>query len=504
MKTLLQVQDVTKAYGGRPVLQDVTLSFRAGEIHALVGENGAGKSTLAGIVAGAVRPTAGRIRLDDATADYTTPRGARQAGVAFVSQELSLLGRRSVLENVFTGRIPTSLPALVSPRRMRQRFTKLMEETGLVLDPDARVDRLNAVEQEFVEILRAVNGGARLLILDEPTTATTPDQAERIYRLVNRLAARGVTVVLVSHDLDDVLRLCDRVTVLRDGRIIRTVTRGEVDKQQLINLMIGRELTDLFPARHVDGTRPVALSVAGLTRRGSYADIGFQVRAGEILGLAGLVGSGRSEVLMALAGAEPADAGTVTLDGAPVRLRSVRDAQRHGIALVPENRKLQGLHLDHSIERNITLPHLRRISRFGLIRRSRSAALAADGAGGTAVKAPSVRVPVRTLSGGNQQRVLFAKWLVQHPRVLLVDEPTRGVDVRGKHAIYSVVTELARRGAAVVVVSSEVGEVIGLAHRVLVLHRGRIATELRGAAITEQSIVRAAFGAPVSHEVQPS
>jgi rhamnose transport system ATP-binding protein len=490
-----EARAVRKSYAGQAVLNGVSLSIAAGTIHALVGENGAGKSTLASIIAGANRPDSGSIHIDGKQVDISSPRSARQHGITFVSQELSLVPKRSVIENVFAGILPTAFPGIVSRPRMLRQFKELLGRTNLQLPADTLVEELNSVEQEFVEILRAVAGGARLIILDEPTTATTQDQADQIYQLMRDLAAAGVAVVLISHDLDDLLRVVDTVSVLRDGNLVKTVAAKDVTKDALITLMIGRKLSELFPKKVLcDNSIAPALEARGLSRTGILNDISLSVRPGEILGIAGLVGSGRTELLRAIVGADKVDSGILELHGKRIDIKSLQAAQRAGIALIPENRKTQGLHLDHSISRNIVLPHLPSLSRWGFVNRSQVRQAALRSTLATRVKMTSAGAAVRTLSGGNQQRVLFAKWLVDRPDVLLVDEPTRGVDVKGKRIIYEILVEVARQGTAVIVVSSEATEVIGLSHRIIVMHKGSTSRELVGDEISEDAIVRAAFG----------
>lgn len=499
-QTLVDLVDVRKAYSGREVLRGITMSLLEGEVHSLVGENGAGKSTLARIIAGVTTKDRGEIRLHGRTVSLGSPRHARSHGIALVSQELCLVPRRSVVENVLAGQLPTWGPGLVSRRSAQRAFEQLMHDSGLDLPADELVENLNPVQQEFVEILRALAGGARLLILDEPTTMMTPDQAAMVMSLARRLAESGVAVVLISHALEEVLGVSDKISVLRDGALIRTTTAAASTRRSLIADMIGRQLDEQYPDRQPPspGAR-VVLRARGIRRGHLVRGVDLDVRAGEILGVAGLVGSGRSELLRCLVGADRRDAGTIELNGRTRPLRSVREAQSLGMAMIPESRKLQGLHLEQSVERNITLPHLALLSRAGLMRRARSAETARAALAAVHVDPGLLRSPVRFLSGGNQQRVLFAKWLVVPPTLIFADEPTRGVDVAGKRAIYDLLAELAARGTAVVIVSSEMSEIIGLAHRVLVMHQGRVAAELAGEHLTEQRIVHAAFGETAQH-----
>ena len=490
----VEVQGIDKAFSGVPVLRNVNLTLPGGGVHALVGENGAGKSTLVSILAGANRPDHGHVVIDGVPMVFRSPLEARRFGVTLVSQELTLVPRRTVAENVLAGRWPTLIPGIVSRSRLTREYERIAERCSFDLPATALVDSLNQAQQECVEIMRAVGGSPRVLILDEPTTAMSPDQSALVMRLARSLAEQGTCVVLISHDLDDVLRHCDTVSVLRDGQVVGTRTPTAVTKASLIEDMIGRPLGEQIPEKPPmpDSAQPV-LSARGVSRGALVRDVGITVRPGEIVGIAGLVGSGRTEFARCLVGADRMDAGEIIIDGDPVRIKSVREAKALGIVMIPENRKQQGLHLDHSVERNITLPHLSRLSRWGLIRRRASNSEATSGIQTVAVKS-SLHRPVRTLSGGNQQRVLFAKWIAAEPRVLIADEPTRGVDVAGKRAIYEIVTELARQGTAVIVISSELPEVIGLSHRVLVMRQGAVAGEFVGDTITESNLTRAAFG----------
>lgn len=487
--------DIHKSYAGREVLRGVTLTVRAGSIHSLVGENGAGKSTLARILAGVARPDRGRIELDGSPVELGSPRTARRNGIALVSQELSLIPKRSVIENVLAGQLPTTGFGLVSRRRMHDRFARLLEMTGVDLPAGRSVGELNQVHQEYVEILRALAGDARVLILDEPTTAMTRDQADKVLDLARCLARSGVAVVLISHALEDVLGVSDIVSVLRDGELVRTCPVGETTHDGLIQDMIGRPLGEQYPTKELAAMdAPVVLSARNIVAGSHVRGVDLDARAGEIVCIAGLVGSGRSEFVRALVGADPRDVGTIEIDGRVARVRNVREAYHLGIVMVPENRKEQGLHLDHSIERNVILPHLRTVRRFGLVQRSEIRSRVTDGIASFRIRAQSIDQPVRDLSGGNQQRVMFAKWLAGRPRVVIADEPTRGVDIAGKRAIYELLADLARNGAAVVIVSSELPEVIGLSHRVLVMRQGRITAKFEGEHITEHNIVSSAFG----------
>lgn len=493
----IELDGVGKSYGDIRVLKSITMTLRAGEVHAVVGENGAGKSTLMKIISGAARPTTGALRVDGEDVSFSSPHDARQRGISLVSQELSLLPLRSVLDNVLAGVHGLSRWGVVSRRRSLAKFRELASLGGFALDPDVRVGDLSLPQQEYVEILRGLANDARAIILDEPTTSMTRDQADAVLALIRQLAARGMSVVFISHALEDVLAVADTITVLRDGRLVRTRPAAEYDRDSLIADMIGRPLDEQFPplGTHREDAEVVLavddLSAAGGDGQVAVSSVSLTVRAGEILGVGGLVGSGRSELLLAIAGANQRTSGRVEVFGRALP-RGFRAAKKAGIAVIPESRKTQGLHLDHSLEANIVLPHLHVISALGIVASRRARVMAQSALDSVGVKTGR-RALVRSLSGGNQQRVLFAKWMVERPRLLLVDEPTRGVDIAGKRAIYDLIAAFAESGGAVVVVSSELPELIGLSHRALVMARGRVVAELKRHEITEENVMRAAF-----------
>ncbi len=491
----VRVEALSKRFGSVQALRDVSLAIEPGTIHALVGENGAGKSTLGKVIAGVHAPDAGRLLIDGTERRYGSPRAALEDGVTIVAQELALVPQRSVLENVFLGRLPRRL-GCVERRALSRHYAELVEDAGFALPAECPVGMLRLADQQKVEILRALALDARLIVMDEPTAALTRDEAQRLFAIVRALRDRGTTIVYVSHFLGEVLALADTVTVLRDGQVVDTGPAAAQTEPGLVKQMIGRPLDAAFPSKrppHADAA-PI-LRVSGLGVGGAVHDVSFEVRAGEVLGLAGLVGSGRSEVAHAICGSLPRTAGTIELAGRPLAARRPRDATRAGIALLPESRKTQGLVLGRPIAENVTLAHLRTVSRFGVVARRQERRRAGDLAARLGVRAPSLSVPVGQLSGGNQQKVLFAKWLLRRPSVLIADEPTRGVDVAAKRAIYDLIVELAEEGMAVVLISSELEEVLGLSHRVCVMCSGRIAATLSQDELSEDAVMAAAFGA---------
>ena len=502
---------VGKRFGGTRALDGVTLAIESGECHALVGENGAGKSTLGRILAGIHAPDEGELRLDGRPVRFRSPADARAAGVAMVHQELSFCPELSVGENLVLGAWPRRGPArlFVDRRAMRQLARRRLEEIGAALDVDAPLASLSTAQEQLVQVAAAVGTGAGLLVFDEPTSALTPGEAQGLFALIERLRARGATILYVSHRLPEVEALADRISVLRDGRLVATLGRGQATRDGLVQLMIGRDLEATAeprpaaaPAGTTGGPSAPLLQVRGLRSPGRFTDVSFEVRAGEIVGLAGLVGAGRSELARALFGLDHAARGEVRVDGAPLRLGSTRAAIAAGLALLPEDRKREGLVLGLGARANWSLPVLRRLPRWGgralsalrLVdrgaeRRAAVAALAAVGA-----TPASVERPVAALSGGNQQKVVLARWLSTGARVLLVDEPTRGVDVGAKAAIHALLRDRAREGTGILLVSSELEELLALSDRVLVMRAGRLAGERPREAATQESLLRLMAG----------
>jgi ABC-type sugar transport system ATPase subunit len=495
----VELRGIRKRYGATLALDGVDLVIQAGSVHALVGENGAGKSTLGKILAGVVQPDGGTLLVHGQEVSFRSPRNALQSGISTIAQELSLVPARDVLDNVYLG-IEDGRGPLVDRRAMRKRYEALVADTGLDVPPDAIVGSLPIAQQQQVEILRALAREARLVIMDEPTARLSGGEAERLHEVVRDLAARGTTIVYVSHFLEEVLALAETVTVLRDGRLVRTVAAEGQTPSSLVEAMVGRSLSATFPDRVLaPADAPELLRVEGLTRAGVFADVSFSVRAGEIVGMAGLVGAGRSEVGRAIFGADSYDSGTVVVDGRELpRGRGVRRRIRSGVAMIPESRKDQGLLLGRSVRENVSLPHLEVLSRLGVVRHGDERARALGAADAVDVKRASDDQPVISLSGGNQQKVLFARWLMERPRVLIADEPTRGVDVAAKRAIYDLLANLAAEGMGVLVISSELEEVLGLSHRVIVMKEGRIVAEMAGDEATEHDVMTAAFGADIT------
>jgi ABC-type sugar transport system ATPase subunit len=492
-RPLVEARGVSKRFGGVQAVEDVSVAIRAGGIHGLVGENGAGKSTLAKIVGGVHRPDAGELLVDGQPVAFHAPRDALAAGIATIAQEIALVPARTVVENVLLG-IEPNAGSILRSRELRRRFDELNERTGFNLPARARVGSLRTAEQQKVEILRAIARDARLVLMDEPTAALTRDESERLLEIIRSLAASGTAIVLVSHYLEEVLGVCDTVTVMRNGRLVRTAPAAEETPETLVSAMIGRELSVTFPPKEpAPADAPVVFEARHLTRGRALQDVSLTVRAGEIVGLAGLVGSGRTEVARAIFGADRLDDGALLVDGRAVRIRGPRQASRLGIAMLPESRKEQGLFMIRPVRENVSIVHVADFATLGVVRTRRERARTVELMGDVDVRAASTEVPVTTLSGGNQQKVLFAKWLVRRPKLFIADEPTRGVDVGAKRQIHELLIRLAREGMGVLLISSEIEEVLGLSHRVLVMRAGRVAAEFAGDAATDEAVMNAAF-----------
>ncbi|MCW3022194.1 MAG: monosaccharide transporter ATP-binding protein [Conexibacter sp.] len=498
-ETFLAVDGVTKRYPGVTALSGVSLELRRGEVHGLIGENGAGKSTLIRIMTGATRPDEGTVAIDGAPVTLSNPGDARRRGVVGIFQELTTQPWLTVGDNILLGDEPTVGPGrqVLARRRGNRRAREVLARLDAAGIPiSARAGDLSTAQKQLLEIGRAMALDAPLIIMDEPTASLPDRDADRLLGLIDELRTQGRTVLYVSHRLDEIRRIADRVTVLRGGRHVTTAPTAELDLPRMIELMLGRPAGDLFPPRNDRIGEPL-LRVRGLSRQRAFSDISFDVRAGEVLGFSGLIGAGRSEVMRAVCGAEPAEAGTVEVAGAPVRLRSPRDAIRAGIAYLPEDRKEQGLVLGLSGRENIALASMRRFTPGGVMRRR-----AMERETGEISRALQLRgsldAEVRTLSGGNQQKIVIGKALLTNPRVLIFDEPTRGIDVGAKREVYRLIHEAAGRGAAVILVSSELPEVVNVAHRILVMSSGRIHDELTQDEFDDRRILTAAFAGHVA------
>jgi len=488
-RSILAFEGITKRFPGVTALGEVSLEVRAGECHALMGENGAGKSTLGKIVAGIYQPDEGRMMLDGAAVRFRAPLDATAAGIAIVHQELAFCPNLSVAENLFLGRMP-SRGGIVRRGEMRGEAARMLKAVGLAIDPATPMERLSTAQEQLVQIAAAVGREARIIVMDEPTSSLSAGESERLFEILGQLKRRGVTIIYVSHRMEEILRLSDRVSVLRDGRYIKTLETAATSTDEIVSLMIGRPVGEYFPSHLLAKIGPPLLAVEGLTAAGRITDVSLEVRAGEVVGLAGLVGAGRSELARCIFGVDRFDRGTIQIDGRAVLIDSPVDAIELGIGLLPEDRKRQGLVLSMSCQDNLALAILRRLAGRILFSVRRERALAAEYFEKLRVRAAGPDADVAGLSGGNQQKIALAKWLAKNCRVLILDEPTRGVDVGAKAEIYSLIDELASAGKAVLLISSELPEVLNLSTRIVVLAGGRVVGRLSREQATQDAVMR--------------
>ena len=489
----LEVRDLCKRFPGVLALRQVSLRVEPGEVVAVIGENGAGKSTLMKILAGVQTPDSGEIRLEGQPVWIDSVRAATHLGIALIPQELNLSDNLDVAANLFLGREPHRL-GWIDRRRLIEASRPLLQQVGLDCSPTTLVNRLSIGHQQMVEIAKALSINARILIMDEPTSSLSQHEAEQLFRVIKDLRSRGVSVVYISHRLGEVKELADRVVVLRDGQNAGELARTEIDHDRMVKLMVGRDLSQLYQRpSHVAGS-PV-LEVQGLrTIAHPKHELNFTLRAGEIVGLAGLVGAGRTETLRVLFGVDPALGGTLRVNGQLLNLRSPREAIRAGLALVPEDRKQQGLILEMAVRENLSLASLRRDARHSFLNRDREDDITRQMIRDLNIRTPGPKQLAQYLSGGNQQKIVLGKWLALEPRLLLLDEPTRGIDVGAKQEIYRLMEELAGRGVAILFVSSEMEEILRMSDRALVMHEGRITGELPRGELSEESIMQLATG----------
>ncbi|MGB8520942.1 MAG: sugar ABC transporter ATP-binding protein [Candidatus Tumulicola sp.] len=493
---LLEMRGIGKSFPGVRALSDVSLTLYAGEVHVLVGENGAGKSTLMKILAGALPADEGDILVDGKPARIDSPHAAELLGIGMIYQEFTLVPQLAAPENIALGDEPMRGP-LVDERAVRARAERELDELGLDLPLDVPVSQLSVGQQQVVEIAKALARHARIIVMDEPTAALSGREIERLFAIIARLKAAGAGIVYISHRMDELPRIADRVTVLRDGRAIETRPAAEFPADEIVRAMVGRRLESHFPdLPAVAPNAPVVLEVRDLVREPAVHGVSFIARAGEIVGLAGLVGAGRTEILRAIAGADVPGSGEILIDGSRIRVRAPEDGIGAGIAFITEDRKAQGLVLGMTVRENVTLAHLAEfVARDRLIERKRERAAAEKMIAELHIRTPGSEQIVRNLSGGNQQKVVLAKWLLGKARVFLFDEPTRGIDVGAKAEIYGLMLDLAARGAAIVMVSSDLPEVLGLSHRILVIRGGTIVTEFSRADASPDRVIAAATGA---------
>ncbi len=488
---LLRMSGIWKAFPGVQALDDVHLDVEAGTVHALMGENGAGKSTLMKVLAGIYQADAGRIELNGREVGVQDSATALRFGIAMIHQELSPVPAMTVAENIYLGREPVNRFQLVDNKQMIADAQSVFGKWQIDINPCRVMKTLSVAQMQMVEIAKAISTNARLIIMDEPTSAITEREVEHLHRMIRSLRENGVAIIYITHKIDEVFKIADKVTVFRDGKHVATVPAAELDRQKLITLMVGRELTHLFPKEHPE-IGDVVMSVRGLTRRGVISDISFDLRRGEILGLAGLMGSGRTEVLEAIFGVTKVDAGEITIKGKRVSIKSPADAIDAGMGLLTEDRKLTGIMGALSVHDNMTIANLNKFSPCGILRKRQMKTACEEQRDALAIKTPSLAQLIKNLSGGNQQKVLVSRWLLTLPDVLMIDEPTRGIDVGTKSEIHRLMSGLAREGKAILMVSSEMPEILGMSDRILVMAGGKISAEFSRAEFTQEKVLQAA------------
>jgi ribose transport system ATP-binding protein len=488
---LVKMTGIDKAFPGVQALQQAQFELLPGEVHALVGENGAGKSTLMKILSGVYVKDAGRVLRNGKEVEITSPRGAQLMGISMIHQELNLMPHLTVAQNIFIGREPRKkVHFLLEEKKINAEAQKLLDLLNLDLDPRARVGDLTVAKQQMVEIAKALSYNAEVLIMDEPTAALTDTEIADLFRIIRQLRAKGVGVVHISHRLEELKQISDRITVMRDGRYVDTVPTAEVTIEKIISMMVGRTIYESAPEVPADPSREVVLEAKGLRRGRAIQNVSFKLYKGEILGFAGLVGAGRTEVARAIFGADPLEAGELEVNGKPVQIRSPKDAVRHGIAYLSEDRKRYGLTLGLDIECNLVLSALEKfVGWLGWVKTADTRANADRYVAALRIRTPGVKQLARNLSGGNQQKVVIAKWLTADTEILIFDEPTRGIDVGAKSEIYRLLNDLAQQGKSIIMISSELPEVLRMSHRILVMCEGRITGELSAAEATQERIM---------------
>jgi ABC-type sugar transport system ATPase subunit len=493
MEKILEMKNISKAFYGVQALNNVDFSVLRGETHILLGENGAGKSTLVKILSGAYHKDAGEIFFDGEQIEISTPLDAQRKGISIIYQEFNLIPGLSVAENIFLGREPVKGNQLINWRVLNEDAKAILDKLHADVSPTALVATLSVAEQQFVEIAKALSFGAKLIIMDEPSATLTPAEIDRLFAVIRDLKRAGVSIIYISHHLDEIFEIGDRVTVLRDGELVATDDIKNVTKDMIIRWMVGRDLTNTYPPRT---TTPgeVVLEVQNLSRRGELHDISFHLRRGEILGIAGLVGSGRTELVRALYGADPIDSGEIKLHGRTLAIKTPKESIKNGIGFLPEDRKQEGLVLEQSVKNNVTLANLVKVVKNGIISGSAEKAAVDEYVRNLGIRTVNQQVLIKNLSGGNQQKVVLAKWLFTDSDILIFDEPTRGIDVGAKYEIYQLMNRLTEQGKSVIMVSSELPEIIGMSDRVLVLHNGRITGEYTRDQFDQELIMKNAAG----------
>lgn len=487
---MLKLEHISKTYPGVKALQDVSLEFEQGEVHALLGENGAGKSTLIKIIAGAIEPDEGAvISFDDKTYSNMTPALAAENGVAVIYQDINLVTPMTVAENIFMGR---KMHSYYSKAKLNKLAQELFDEYGFDMDPAMPVMALSPASQQMVEIARAISNDAKIMIMDEPTAPLASNEVDLLFSIIEKLKKKGITIIYISHRMDEVFQITERISVLRDGEYVKTINTADTNRQELVNLMVGRELNETFPERAAKKGE-VILEAKNLTGN-SVENISFKLHKGEILGFAGLVGSGRSETMELICGAKKLDSGEIVLNGKTERIKSPADAISKGIGLIPEDRKEQGVILHNTVLFNTSLSCMDKLTTFGLISKKKNVEMAEKYREDLQIKVPHIKQMVINLSGGNQQKVVLAKTLAADPDIIIFDEPTKGIDVGAKHEIYVLMNKLAETGKAIIMVSSDMEEILGMSDRIIVLYEGLVSGELQRNEFSQERVLELASG----------
>ncbi|WKA54257.1 sugar ABC transporter ATP-binding protein [Planococcus shixiaomingii] len=491
---MIKMTDISKSFSGNKVLKNVRFSLEKGEIHALMGENGAGKSTLMKIMAGIYSRDSGTVEVKGQPVEFTSPKQAEAAGIAVIHQELNVLPHLSIAENLFLGREETyGRTGILKTKEMEKKTREILADLGLDIDPASPASILSVGKQQIVEIAKALSVDAEVIIMDEPTAALTDREIDSLFATIRQLQKQGVSFIYISHRMEEIFSLCDRITILRDGEYVGERKISETSFEEIVQMMVGRELGERFPERN-STIGDVKLAVKGLSRKDCFENVSFELRKGEILSIAGLMGAGRTEVVQSLFGYKKLDAGTIEFDGRTIKIDNPRKAKEIGIGYVTEDRKSEGLIVDFTVEENVSMTNFSSISKNGLISKKKERGLYDQMVKRLGIRTSGPEQSAKSLSGGNQQKVVIAKWLGIEPELLILDEPTRGVDVGAKKEIYSIINELAERGVAILMISSELPEVIGMADRVLVMHEGKVTADLHKNEMTQERIMHYATG----------
>ncbi len=498
---MIKMTDISKSFSGNQVLKNVQFSLGKGEIHALMGENGAGKSTLMKILTGIYSRDSGTVVVKGKEVHFTSPKQAEDAGIAVIHQELNILPHLSIMDNMFLGNEVTyGRSGIIKTKTMEQKTKKALLDLGLDVDPAAPASSLSVGQQQIVEIAKALAVEAEVIVMDEPTAALTDREIDTLFATIRDLQTRGVSFIYISHRMEEIFSLCDRITILRDGEFVGDKAIAETSFEEIVQMMVGRELGERFPQRNA-AIGEVKLAVKGLSRKDCFEEVSFEIRRGEVLSIAGLMGAGRTEVAQSIFGYKKANSGTIEFNGKAVNIKNPKQAKELGIGYITEDRKTEGLIVDFTIEENVSMTNFSAISKNGLVSKKKERSLYDSMVKRLGIRTSGPEQTAKSLSGGNQQKVVIAKWLGIEPELLILDEPTRGVDVGAKKEIYSIINELAERGVAILMISSELPEVIGMADRVLVMHEGKVTADIPKAEMTQERIMHFATGGG-NHEVK--